>query len=163
MEPWSQAFLNRVSHVTRIKKMSYVDTGNILGGQLITRHQCHFLLHSPLYHSGEAWNTFLRNLPLYVRMLGSASQRCLHKVWKPELSLETSRRCMVSQQMRRFPRKLWRITCSRTIGQCNSWNWNSDFRASFWELPTPILQGAEISSSSFLYLSKVLWASGSLN
>lgn len=35
--------------------MSYMDTGNVLGGQLITRHQCHFQLHSPLYLSRGAW------------------------------------------------------------------------------------------------------------
>lgn len=35
--------------------MSYMDTGNVLGGQLITRHQCHLQLRSPLYLSRGAW------------------------------------------------------------------------------------------------------------
>ena len=91
MEPWSHAFLHTVSHIERTKKTSYMDTGNVLGGRLITQHQCHFLLHCPLNHSGGSCkHTLQKSSPVHLGIRICLSE-ALHKVWKPERSLASSR------------------------------------------------------------------------
>lgn len=78
MEPWSHSFLHSVSHIVKTKKVSYMDTDNVPGGQLITQHQCHFCYIVLCITAEEPGHTFLRNLPLYVWTLESAPQRhCL--------------------------------------------------------------------------------------
>lgn len=149
MRPWTRAFSrgDSVLHVVRTEEMVFtMDTGNVLGCQL-TQHHHHLLLHSPLHTGEKPGNTFLRSLPLYgweLDCLSEALAQSLEaRVLRQDFQAYTSADTGVSRQALEN-HLLW--SCRPAVSASWRLEIHRDFRASFWALPAPEMQAAEICS-----------------
>lgn len=150
MRPWTRAFSrgDSVLHVVRTEeKVFKMDTGNVLACQL-TQHQHHLLLHSPLHHRGEAWKHISQKSSpvwLWVRLcLSEALAQSLEaRVLRQDFQAYTSADTGVSRQALEN-HLLW--SCRPAVSASWRLEIHRDFRASFWALPAPEMQAAEICS-----------------